>query len=111
MFVIFLFNKSHFGGYLDCKRPLMHPFDEQRSLNYHIIHTMYIKCKYDCFKRLILILMTLRLHLLINHRLFNVNHEIHETILYSYAVSRCYIATFNRYLKISGGYVDSLSDP
>lgn len=55
--------------------------------------------------------MTLNLHLLINHRLCNVNHEIHETILYSYAVSRCYIATFNRYLKISGGYVDSLSDP
>lgn len=51
--------------------------------------------------------MTLCLH----HRLCNVNHEIHETILYSYAVSRCNIATFNRYLKISGGYVDSLSDP
>lgn len=40
--LLFFFFISHFGGYLDCKRPLMHPFDEQRSLNYHIIHTMYI---------------------------------------------------------------------
>lgn len=46
---------EHFGCYLDCKRPLMHPFDDQQSLNYHIMHTMYIKCKYDCFKRMILI--------------------------------------------------------